>query len=143
MKTVLALLLFLLPTMVAAKTAKELNDACRARSAPILKGAACTPTFEQCEADIAAWQHRGTVGKSELSFENLASRDKEVLSCEIYYPGAPEQLEWLKVDRDIHVLMEGRYIDFLESHKLFNQFLTEDEQKTADSKTSSQHLPKE
>lgn len=131
MKNLLALLLFFLPTMATAKTAKELNDECRARNAPILKGGACTPTFEQCKADIASWQHTGTVGKRELSFEVLHLRAKELLYCEIDYPDAAEQLTWLQVDQQVNSDMALRYFDFLNRHKLFDQFLAEDEQKTS------------
>jgi len=88
-----------------------------------------TPTLEQCKLDLASWRTATETYKmAKMSFEMLHARDKEVLYCEIEYPDAPDQPIWQKVGCQIHSDMEQRFRDFLDRHKLWNQFLGEDEE---------------
>jgi hypothetical protein len=87
-------------------------------------------TLEECKAVAVSWR---TATESyriarDCSFEMLHSRDKQLFSCQTEYPDAAERPTWEKISSDLHSVMESRYREFLEHHKLWNQFLAEDEE---------------
>lgn len=83
-------------------------------------------TLDQCKHDIALWDNE-RLSFAALSVESLENRAKELLSCQIGYPNAHEQASWTKFEVHLRIGINDRYMHFLERHKLFNQFLEEDE----------------
>lgn len=86
-------------------------------------------TPDQCNADYTAWQSDNATGVlyPKLTFQQLNGRFRELTFCEEDHPDAAERNNWGRQATLYGNALSVRGINFIQRHKLWNTFLSEDE----------------